>query len=126
MKSKPRLEPGVGRNRDLWVYFDAFTELIYCYPQMGKSEEETQLSMQDFMGRDYQIALLYSDNYASIISSCKKLTITHERSTPYDSANNSWAENTVQVVEGGVGFASCSWNAGMHVANGCSLLLHGN
>ena len=83
------------------VVQDLATRWIQAYPCKTKTSQETQRSLQKFLGPDRKPKVIYTDNSLEFSKACGDLSWNHCTSAPHRSETNGIAERTVRRVKEG-------------------------
>ena len=78
---------------------DLATQFVAAIPCHGLSGPETLEAMQSFIGPTDWITQIYSDNFGSIVESCKAMGIQHRPAPPGDHASNGLIEGLNRRAE---------------------------
>ena len=91
------------RNNHLYavVVQDLATQWIQSYPCKTKTSQETQRSLQKFLGANRKPKVIYTDNSLEFGKACEDLSWNHCTSTPHRSETNGIAERAVRRVKEG-------------------------
>ena len=80
---------------------DLATQWIQSYPCKTKTSQETQRSLQKFLGPDGKPKVIYIDSSLDFGKACEGLCWNHCKSTPHRSYTNGIAERAVRRVKEG-------------------------
>ena len=83
------------------VVQDLATQWIQSYPCKTKTSQETQRSLQKFLGPNRKPESFYTDNLLEFGKACEDLSWNHCTSTPHRSKTNGIAERAVRRVKEG-------------------------
>ena len=83
------------------VVQDLATQWIQSYPCKNKTSQETQRSLQKFLGPERKPKVIYTDNSLEFGKACVDLSWNHCTSTPRRSQTNGIAERAVRRVKEG-------------------------
>ena len=83
------------------VVQDLTTQWIQSYPCKAKTSQETQRSLQKFLGANRKPKVIYTDNALEFGKACEDLSWNHCTSTPHRSETNGIAERAVRRVKEG-------------------------
>ena len=92
-------EKAIGGYRELFTVLDLATQFVAAIPFHDLSGPETMEGLQQFIGPDQYISQIYSDNFGSIIQSCKAMGILHRPAPPGDHASNTLIEGLNRRIE---------------------------
>ena len=81
------------------VVQDLATQWIQAYPCKTKTSQETQRSLQKFLGPDRNPKVNYTDNSLKFGKACEDLSWNHCTSAPHRSETNGIAERAVRRVK---------------------------
>ena len=80
---------------------DLTTQWIQSYPCKTKTSQETQRSLQKFLGSDRKPRVIYTDKSLEFGKACEDLSWNHCTSKPHRSETNGIAERAVRRVKQG-------------------------
>ena len=80
---------------------DLATQWIQSYPCKTKTSQETEKSLQKFLGPTTKPEVTYTDNSSEFGKSCEELSWNHCTSTPHRSETNGIAERAVRRIKEG-------------------------
>ena len=83
------------------VLQDVATQWIQAYPCKTKTSQETQRSLQKFLGPERKPKVIYTDSSLEFGKACEDLSWNHCTSTPHRSETNGIAERAVRRVKEG-------------------------
>jgi hypothetical protein len=93
-----KMDKSVDGKRDAVVLYDVATHYLGCYPTSTKSADETIQALQNLIGPQGLVGMLYTDATKELHAAAKALGICKDRSTPGKPQPNGLAESKVKKV----------------------------
>ena len=96
-----QIDKSIDGKKDAVVLYDLATGYLGCFPTGSKSGEETVQALQNFLGPNQPVGLLYTDAARELYSAAKAIGLCKGQATPGVPASNGLAESKVRkVLEG--------------------------